>query len=87
MSDTTTGEAPEPEVRRAPLASAEPEAAVRERVIEINLAKSSSPIDNSIACRHAVMTFHPVSRIKVRVQAMTIQVNPAQMISSMESMN
>jgi hypothetical protein len=32
----------------------------RERAIATNLAKSSSPIDNSIACRHAVMTFDPV---------------------------
>jgi hypothetical protein len=37
---------------------------VRDRVIETNRAKSSSPIDNSIACRHAVMTFDPVSRIR-----------------------
>src|SRR5262249_7194197 len=29
-----------------------------------NLAKSSAPIDNSIACRHAVMTFHPALRIR-----------------------
>jgi hypothetical protein len=32
---------------------------VRDCAIETNLAKSSAPIDNSIACRHAVMTFDP----------------------------
>jgi hypothetical protein len=37
---------------------------VRERAIETNLAKSSSSTDNSIARRHAVMTFAPVQRIK-----------------------
>jgi hypothetical protein len=36
---------------------------VRDRVIATNLATSSSPINNSIACRHAVMTFNPVLRI------------------------
>ena len=33
---------------------------VRDRVIATNLATSSSPIDNSIACRHAVTTFNSV---------------------------
>jgi hypothetical protein len=33
---------------------------VRDRVIVTNLATSSSSIDKSIACRHAVMTFNPV---------------------------
>jgi hypothetical protein len=39
-------------------------AGFRERDIATSLAKSSSPIDNSIACRHAVMTFNSVPRIK-----------------------
>jgi hypothetical protein len=34
-------------------------AAIRDRAIETNLAKSSVPIANSIACRHSVMTCHP----------------------------
>src|SRR4249919_3096094 len=37
---------------------------VRERVIETSLARSSSPIDNAITRRHAVMTFDSVPRIK-----------------------
>ena len=37
---------------------------VRERAIETSLAKSSSPIDNSIARRRAVMILNLVSRIK-----------------------
>src|SRR5258708_20382673 len=37
---------------------------VGDRAIKTNLAKSSAPIDNSIACRHAVMTFHPAPRIR-----------------------
>ena len=44
-------------------------ASVRERAIETKLAKSSSPIDNSIACRHAVMTFGPGLRIKYQVSS------------------
>jgi hypothetical protein len=32
---------------------------IRDRTIETSLAKSSAPIDNSIACRHAVMIFNP----------------------------
>jgi hypothetical protein len=37
---------------------------VRERAIETSSAKSSSPIDNSITCRHAVMIYAPAQRIK-----------------------
>src|SRR5574337_65917 len=37
---------------------------VGERAIETSLAKSSSPIDNSIARRRAVMIFDPVPRIR-----------------------
>jgi hypothetical protein len=37
---------------------------VRERAIDISLAKSSSPSDNSIARRHAVMTFDLILRIR-----------------------
>jgi hypothetical protein len=59
---------------------------VRDRAIETNLAKSSAPIDNSIACRHAVMIFHPRRESEARVQA-TNRVNPPRMIGFMESMN
>src|SRR3974377_2401173 len=37
---------------------------VRERAIETSLAKSSSPIANSITPRHAVITFDSLPRIK-----------------------
>jgi hypothetical protein len=60
---------------------------VRDRAIETNLAKSSAPIDNSIACRHAGMTFHPRHESEASVQAMTDRVSPTQMIGFMESMN
>jgi hypothetical protein len=50
---------------------------VRDRAIETNLTKSSAPIDNSIARRQAVMTFHPAPP-EVRVQEIMDRVNPAQ---------
>jgi hypothetical protein len=49
------------------------------------------PIDNSIACRQAVMTFNHLQprscESEARVQVVMDHVNPAQMISSKESMN
>jgi hypothetical protein len=33
---------------------------VRDCAIDLNFAVSASPSDNSIARRHAAMTFHPV---------------------------
>src|SRR3954452_19436425 len=39
-------------------------ASVRERAIDVSLAKSSSPSDSSIARRHATMTFDLLARIK-----------------------
>jgi hypothetical protein len=43
-------------------------------------------IDSSIACRHAVMTFDPIQRIKDRRKAISSQMNPAQMFGFLESM-
>ncbi|HEX5846225.1 MAG TPA: hypothetical protein VFY53_08085, partial [Rhodoplanes sp.] len=68
--------------------------------IETSPARSSSPIDNAITRRHAVMTFDSVPRIKsqrtshhsaykpsLSVQAITMQMNPHHMTASTESMN
>ena len=56
---------------------------VRERAIETSLAKSSSPIDNSIARRRAVMTFEShLANQNSSLQASKDQMNPSQKMVS-----
>jgi len=52
-----------------------------------NAAKSSSPIANSIACRHAAIVSFLVSNQETRLQAMSGKMNPTHMIGFKESMN
>jgi hypothetical protein len=59
---------------------------VRERAITPNAAKSSSPIANSIACRHAAIASILVPNQAASLQAMSDKMNPTHMISFKESM-